>query len=106
MTKLPAGIEVSTVDIGTSPSGLSTEWIHPSQGDKEKVILYIHGGGFVSGFCADHRAMVAKVVQCSGVGALLFDYRLAPENPYPAALEDTQAVFRWLLTDGIYPGIS
>lgn len=97
--KLPSGIEVSTVSI----DGIPAEWILPAHATKEKIILYFHGGGYVSGTCRAHRSIVAKFVQRSGIGALLFEYRLAPEYPFPAALEDALAVYRQLLHQGILP---
>lgn len=57
----------------------------------------------MSGSCKAHRSIVAKFVQGSKVGALLFEYRLAPENPFPAALDDSVTVYRWLLAQGISP---
>jgi monoterpene epsilon-lactone hydrolase len=103
MAKMPADIQVAPADIDTLPAGLSAEWILPAQSIQEEVIFYVHGGGFVSGSCNDHRAMVAKLVKGSGVRALLFEYRLAPEHPFPAALEDTLAAYTWLLGQGILP---
>jgi monoterpene epsilon-lactone hydrolase len=97
--KLPDQIEVSSVSI----DNLYAEWILPAQAQKDKVILYFHGGGYVSGNCQTHRTHVAKFVQGSGVGALLFDYRLAPEHPFPAAIEDALAAYRWLLSEGVDP---
>ena len=97
--KMPADIEVSPVTI----EGLSAEWIWPSSATKDKVIFYTHGGGYVSGSCSDHRSVVAKFVKGSQVGALLFEYRLAPEHPFPAALDDSVATYRWLLGQGISP---
>jgi acetyl esterase/lipase len=70
---------------------------------KAKVILYTVGGGYVSGSCQDHRAMVAKITKGSGVATLLFDHRLAPEDPFPAALEDAVTAYCWLLTEGVSP---
>ena len=102
--KLPDGIEVSPVEIPGLPEGLSAEWIMPSQAVKDKIIFYIHGGGYVSGSCSDHQGVVAKIVKGSQVAALLFDYRLAPENPYPAALNDTLAAYCWLLSQGVSSG--
>lgn len=99
MAKMPAGIKVSPVTI----DGLSAEWILPAQATKDKVILYTIGGGYVSGSCNDHRSMVAKIAKGSGVSTLLFEYRLAPEHPYPAALEDSVAAYRWLLAQGVSP---
>lgn len=97
--KMPAGIEVSPVTI----AGLPAEWILPSQGTKDKVLLYTIGGGYVSGSCNDHRSIVARIVKGSGVGMLLSEHRLAPEHPYPAALDDSVAAYRWLLDQGISP---
>jgi len=95
--KLPAGIEVSAVSI----DGLKAEWILPAHKSKDKVIFYTHGGGYVSGSCSDHRAIVAKLVKATDITALLFEYRLAPEHPYPAALDDAVAAYNWLLAQGI-----
>lgn len=97
--KLPEGIEVSSVHIDR----LYAEWILPTGTTKDKIILYFHGGGYVSGTCNSHRAITAKFVKGSKIGALLFEYRLAPEHPYPAALEDSLAAYRWLLDQGIAP---
>jgi len=95
--KLPAGIEVSPISIDDIPA----EWILPAQAGKDQVILYFHGGGYVSGTCKAHRAIVAKFVKGTAVGALLYEYRLAPEHRFPAALEDSLAAYRWLLAQGI-----
>ncbi len=95
--KLPDDIEVSPVNIGD----LYAEWIVPAQAPKDKVILYFHGGGYVSGTCFSHRTHVAKFVKGTGIRALLFQYRLAPEHPFPAALEDAVASYEWLLAQGI-----
>jgi monoterpene epsilon-lactone hydrolase len=106
--KLPEGIEVSPVSIEGLPTGLAAEWIRPSGTapdhiEDDGVIFYTHGGGYVSGSCSDHRGHVAKFVKGSGVPALLYEYRLAPEHPYPAAIEDTLTSYRWLLERGTSP---
>ncbi len=106
--KLPEGIQISPVAIPGLPSGLSAEWIYPGpllprQGGRHPVIFFTHGGGYVSGSCSDHRFQVAKVVKGSGLPALLYEYRLAPEHPFPAALEDTLVAYRWLLSQEITP---
>ncbi|KAF0218432.1 MAG: Alpha/beta hydrolase fold-3 domain [Geobacteraceae bacterium] len=98
--KLPKDIEASPVAIG---GGLLAEWIQPAQAVKDKVILYFHGGGYVLGSIQAHRGIVSKFVKGSGVVALLFDYRLAPEHPFPAALDDSLAAYRWLLAEGVSP---
>jgi len=66
-------------------------------------MLYFHGGGYVSGSCKAHRAIVAKFVKATGMRALLFEYRLAPENRFPAALEDALNAYEWMLKQGIDP---
>ncbi|MBN2471232.1 MAG: alpha/beta hydrolase [Anaerolineae bacterium] len=98
--KLPAQIKVTPVTIGDD---LYAEWIMPDGARKDKVLLYFHGGGYVSGSCLTHRTHVAKFAQRSGIAALLFDYRVAPEHPFPAAIEDAVAAYRWLLAQGIAP---
>lgn len=97
--KLPEGIEVQRMDA----AGMVAEWLIPAGADREKVVLYVHGGGYVSGSCSDHRSVVAKLARYSGISHLLYEYRLAPEHPFPAALEDSVAVYRWLLDSGFRP---
>jgi monoterpene epsilon-lactone hydrolase len=98
--KLPARFKVEPVAI----DGLSAEWILPPESEADKVVLYFHGGGYVIGSSQSHRPIVAKFVKGSGIGALVIDYRLAPEHPFPAALEDSVAAYSWLLAKGISPG--
>lgn len=97
--KIPAGIEISRITI----DGLTAEWISPPQATKDKVIFFVHGGGYVSGSCSDHRIHVSKFVKGTNIGALLFEYRLAPEQTYPAALDDSVKTYRWLLAQGVSP---
>ncbi|NMC27351.1 MAG: alpha/beta hydrolase [Syntrophomonadaceae bacterium] len=97
--KIPEGIVVESVAIGR----MKGEWISPAGTSREQAILYFHGGGYVSGTCQAHRGIVAKFAGKSGIPALLFEYRLAPENPYPAALDDALAAYGWLLVQGIFP---
>jgi acetyl esterase/lipase len=108
MGSIPAVIKVSPVRIPDLPKGMSAEWIHPAGSSDcptaaDKAIFYTHGGGYVSGNCIDHRMHVARFVQATGIGALLYDYRLAPEYPFPAAMEDTLTAYRWLLDQGVAP---
>ncbi len=106
--KIPEGIQVSPVPVFSADEGLFAEWIHPTGISKspeltDKAIFYTHGGGYVTGNCVDHRMHVAKFVKATGIGALLYDYRLAPEHPFPAAMEDTLTAYRWLLGQGLSP---
>lgn len=99
MGRLPKSISNVSVDI----DGLPAEWIQPAQAAQDKAILYFHGGGYVLGTIEMHRAIVAKFVKGSGARALLFGYRLAPEHPFPAALDDALAAYAWLLDQGVSP---
>lgn len=96
---LPPGLVVEPFEL----AGMRAEWLLPAGARKVPVILYLVGGGYVSGSCNDHRTLVAKVAQAIGIATLMFDHRLAPEDPYPAALQDTLAAYRWLLDQGIGP---
>lgn len=97
--KLPAGLQVVPFKL----NGMPAEWLIPAGAGRDRLILYTIGGGYVSGSCNDHRTLVAKVAQASGIAVLMFDHRLAPEHPYPAALEDALAAYRWLLDQNLRP---
>jgi epsilon-lactone hydrolase len=99
LAQLPEGIRIEPLSV----AGMPAEWLLPEGGTKNTVILYMIGGGYISGSCNDHRAMVAKVARATGVSTLMFNHRLAPEDPYPAALEDALAAYRWLLDQGTSP---
>lgn len=96
MAKLPRGVTFKPADIGS----VYAEWITIDAEDRTRAILYFHGGGYVIGSVKGHRPHVSKFVHGSGVNALLFDYRLGPENPFPAGLEDALHAYKWLLTHG------
>lgn len=81
-------------------SGLYAEWVELENAPSEKVVLYFHGGGFVMGNAKSHRNIVGNFVKHLGVKALLFNYRLAPEHPAPAAVYDAVAIYTWLLKQG------
>ncbi len=84
-------------------AGLDAEWLRPAGSRPGKVLLYLHGGAYVLGSCDSHRHLVSHIAREVGVNALLPEYRLAPENPFPAALNDVAAVYRQLLVDGYEP---
>jgi monoterpene epsilon-lactone hydrolase len=90
---LPPATEVKPTDA----DGVAAEWIIPSGIASNHVILYLHGGAFVMGLNNMHRAFAARLAAASGAQALLIEYRLAPEFPFPAALDDALATYRWLL---------
>jgi monoterpene epsilon-lactone hydrolase len=98
-TKIPEGLKIKEQNI----NGINSEWIIPEGANSKNVILYVHGGGYVSGSCNDHRGFVSKFAKNCGVTTLQFEYRLAPEHPFPAGLNDSVAVYQWLLDKGFKP---
>ncbi|MCA8831012.1 alpha/beta hydrolase [Hymenobacter pini] len=82
---------------------MPAEWVRPAGADTSRVILYLHGGGYVLGSLNTHRALVGTLAQRCGVSALAINYRKAPEYPFPAALEDALLAYRWLLAQGYAP---
>ena len=82
--------------------GIQAEWLIPfsSSTRSEKVILYFHGGGYVTGSIEDHRIMCGLLANATGTKVLIPEYRLAPEHPFPAALDDALKVYQWLLDHG------
>jgi acetyl esterase/lipase len=84
----------------TNAGGVPAEWLRTLGGGERGVILYLHGGGYRMGSIRTHRDLAFRMARASGCRALVIDYRLAPEHPFPAALEDAQAAYRWLLADG------
>lgn len=86
-----------------SAGGVPAEWIVAPGAENDRVILYLHGGGYVMGSINTHRAMISRISRAAKARALALDYRLAPENPFPAAVEDATAAYRWLLAQGYKP---
>ena len=84
--------------------GVKAEWIAVPGAAADRVILYLHGGGYVIGSINTHRAMVSRIARASNARALSLDYRLAPEHPFPAAVDDATAAYKWLLGQGYKPG--
>lgn len=80
--------------------GIPLEWICADDASTGKRILYIHGGSWVSGSLAAYRALASQISKESGAVVLLVDYRLAPENRFPAGLDDCVGAFRWMLENG------
>lgn len=97
---VPAGITSKHISLGS----LSAEWVHPLWTSQEHALLYLHGGGYTGGSPALHRDLAHRIARASGMSALVIDYRLAPEYPFPAALEDAAFAYRWLLEQGYAPG--
>ena len=81
--------------------GMPMAWVRPERGhDRRRAILYCHGGGYTSGNLGYARVLAAKMAGATGCAVLVFQYRLAPEHPYPAALEDARAAWDYLMRQG------
>lgn len=87
----------------TEITGLYAEWLRPDGAPADKVLLYLHGGAYVVGDCSTHRQMVSHIARSAGIAALVPEYRLAPEHPFPAAIDDAVGIYRALLADGFSP---
>lgn len=81
-------------------SGIPAEWLSSPGADADRVVLYLHGGGYTTGSLATHRDVASRVGRASSTRVLSIAYRLAPEHPYPAALDDAVAAYEWLLAGG------
>jgi acetyl esterase/lipase len=84
-------------------NGVKAEWITAKNAAPDRVIMYLHGGGYVMGSIDTHRELVARLSKAAQARALAIDYRLAPENPFPAAVDDSLTAYRWLLAQGYKP---
>ena len=79
---------------------LAGEWVLAPGADPELRLLYLHGGGYVAGSIGNRISVAARISGAAGCAVLLLDYKLAPENPFPAALEDCVRAHEWLTAFG------
>jgi acetyl esterase/lipase len=98
-TVAPVGVRYDTIDA----AGVRAEWVTPSTAASEGVLVYFHGGGYCHGSMSSRSRLVGHIVNAARCRALNVDFRLAPEHPHPAALDDGLAVYRWLLAQEIAP---
>jgi epsilon-lactone hydrolase len=84
--------------------GVPAEWIVAASARPDRVILYLHGGGFRMGSVDSHRELMQRLSAAAGARVLGIDYRLGPEHPFPAPVEDALAVYRWVLDTGVPAG--
>jgi len=99
LTAEPRGVDY----IETEAGGVPAMWLVPKQCAEDRVLLCMHGGGFVGGSLYSHRKLFGHMAKAAGVRALVFDYRLTPEHTHPAQVDDATAAYRWLLEQGIDP---
>ena len=83
--------------------GVRGQWFVAPDSRADRVVVYLHGGGYSAGSIRSHRDLIARICRSSGVRVLALDYRLAPEHPFPAQLDDALAAYRWLLAQGYEP---
>jgi acetyl esterase/lipase len=91
------GVEAVTV------AGCAAEWLRAPEADAQRAILYLHGGGYVMGSLTTHRSLGGEVSRAAKAAVLMLDYRLAPESPFPAAVDDSVTAFQWLVEKGFKP---
>lgn len=96
---LPQGVRIESVDA----DGVPAEWQIVPEASKEKVLLYLHGGAWIIGSAHIYRPLTAALGKATGMQVLSINYRLAPENPFPAGLEDCTKAYQWLLRQGFKP---
>ena len=99
ITRVPRGVTVTPGTLG----GIRADRIAPGGVDESRAILYLHGGAYAFGSLRTHRGIAAQIAIVSGVPVQMPDYRLAPEHPHPAAVEDALAAYRGLLDAGLEP---
>jgi epsilon-lactone hydrolase len=85
-------------------SGVPAEWTTTPDAQSDAAVLFVHGGGYVVGSLLSHRHMVSEIGRAAHARTLALHYRLAPEHPFPAPVEDTIAGYRFLLAQGLRPG--
>jgi monoterpene epsilon-lactone hydrolase len=98
-TPTPDGVTFTPVDAG----GVPAEWNDAEGARQDRVVVYFHGGGYCMGSLDSHRGLTARISRLANLRVLSVDYRLAPENPFPAAVEDGLAAYRFVLDQGIEP---
>jgi epsilon-lactone hydrolase len=97
--RIPRTCEITPVDAG----GVPAEWFTLAEPDSGRRILFLHGGGYVLFSTTLYRDLIYRIARASNARVLAINYRLAPEHPYPAAVDDAMAAYRWLLKTGVKP---
>ena len=92
----PPDAKLEPVEAG----GVPCEWVTTPETDRNRTIFYLHGGGYVMGSIRSHRDLAIRLSRAAKARVLLVDYRLAPEHPHPAAVEDSTKAYGWLLAQG------
>lgn len=93
---LPEGTAVEAVDV----EGIAGEWLSRADSVAGRALLFLHGGGYTTGSIRSHRRLAALVAAACAADCLTIDYRLAPEHPCPAAVDDAVTAYQWLRASG------
>jgi monoterpene epsilon-lactone hydrolase len=92
----PADTAITATDAG----GVPAIWVLAPGADQDRRMLFLHGGGFSAGSVRSHQRLAADLSRASGCAVLSADYRLAPEHPFPAAIEDALVAYDWMVGNG------
>ncbi len=84
-------------------NGVLADWVSVEESLAHRVVLYLHGGAYSLGSRNTHRGLAGRIARAAQARVLLAEYRLAPEHPFPAAVEDATACWRWLVSEGYSP---
>ena len=95
----PGAVTWTEVDAG----GIPAIWADPDGGSTDRVVQYVHGGGYVIGSAQNYRRLTGHIARAVGCRVLNVDYRLSPEHPHPAPVDDSTTAYRWLLAEGYEP---
>ena len=93
LVKLPKEVKIDHINI----EGMDAVWISVPESESDKVVLYLHGGGYMQGSHTTHQDLAMRISRAAKVKVLVIDYRLAPEHPFPAAVEDAVNCYKWLI---------
>ena len=104
MESFARGADADVTCAPVDANGVPAEWVDGPGVDAARVILYLHGGGYTAGSIITHRQLAGWLSKAAGTRVLIIDYRLAPEHPHPAAVDDAVAAVQFLLAQGIAPG--
>lgn len=77
-------------------NAIEAQWLLPLHHHEKRVVLYIHGGGYIAGSINSHKDLASRIAIASDAKVLIFNYRLAPEHPFPEGLTDVKAVYQWV----------
>jgi len=98
LAPLSKDVKLENLDVG----GVPAAWMITPRVSKDHAILYLHGGGYVEGSITSHQDLAQRISKISEIRVLILDYRLAPEHPFPAALEDSITAYEWLINSAGY----